>query len=503
MLVLLAAATADAAKVKLYILHVNDVYEMQGVAGGKSGGLGRVARLAAELRDRYGRERVITILSGDVLSPSGAGAILRDGGMHMIELMNVDAGGAPAIELAVFGNHELDVTPEQFEADMKASATRWLSANVMLSAPYAPREVPKSIAFTRTIDGVSVPIVVTGVTITSNQPPGVSYTDPLPALFHEVDSIDHHAVVIGMTHIDRVDDVSAARHPGIDLITGGHDHNASFDDPNGRCTGSMEAGVVRCTPKAGQANAPVFKADSNARTYWLHEVTWDSDAQRVVKLESHFHALTGPIGPRSEQVIDTTMQRLETMPDLHRAFGSHKLTDTLAHAPAFLDGREICARDIHCEDDGRMNQLIGRALACASKETQKADLVMYNAGLVRIDDVIPKGAAITPLDVLRICPFANTVLVYPMSGTKLNEVLEASRTKCVGNVTGCRLHVFGPQTIDPSRTYDVVLPSFLLSGREQVIGAMLRDDAAAQKPGPDLRAAIVNVLTERCEAKVK
>jgi 5'-nucleotidase len=58
-------------------VHINDVYEIQPVEGGKSGGLARVATLVERIRKEH--PSVITTLGGDYLSPSAIGTANVDG----------------------------------------------------------------------------------------------------------------------------------------------------------------------------------------------------------------------------------------------------------------------------------------------------------------------------------------------------------------------------------------------------------------------------------------
>ena len=59
------------------ILHLNDVYEISPVEGGKFGGLARVATVIERLRTE--RAPLLTTLGGDYLSPSALGTARIDG----------------------------------------------------------------------------------------------------------------------------------------------------------------------------------------------------------------------------------------------------------------------------------------------------------------------------------------------------------------------------------------------------------------------------------------
>jgi len=84
------SAQSPAAPVTVTLVHLNDVYEILPVEGGKSGGLARVATVFAELRSSAAP--VLTTLGGDYLSPSALGTARVDGqplaGRQMVEVLN-------------------------------------------------------------------------------------------------------------------------------------------------------------------------------------------------------------------------------------------------------------------------------------------------------------------------------------------------------------------------------------------------------------------------------
>ena len=113
-LILLNLAIANVAwaeTIDITLLQLNDIYEIAPVSGGKTGGLARIAtvrqKLIAENPYTY------TILAGDLLSPSALGTAKIDGvaiaGVQMVSVMN-----AIGLDFATFGNHEFDLTKEQF-----------------------------------------------------------------------------------------------------------------------------------------------------------------------------------------------------------------------------------------------------------------------------------------------------------------------------------------------------------------------------------------------------
>src|SRR4030095_8551834 len=115
------------APVTVTLVHLNDVYEILPVEGGKSGGLARVATVIQRLKAT--RSPLVTTLGGDYLSPSALGTAIVDGqpmaGRQMVDVLN-----AAGIDWATFGNHEFDVSEAAFRAHIAQAKFRIVSTNV-------------------------------------------------------------------------------------------------------------------------------------------------------------------------------------------------------------------------------------------------------------------------------------------------------------------------------------------------------------------------------------
>ena len=91
--------------------HFNDVYEIDAVENGASGGLARLATALDRLRRTSGP--VVTTLGGDFLSPSALGTAVVAGeplaGRQMVDLLNTIG-----LQWATLGNHEFDLSEAAF-----------------------------------------------------------------------------------------------------------------------------------------------------------------------------------------------------------------------------------------------------------------------------------------------------------------------------------------------------------------------------------------------------
>ena len=120
------SASKDDGKLELVLVQVNDVYEIAPISGGKAGGMARVATVKKE----HKRENANTflVMAGDFVSPSVYNSLTYQGnrirGKQMIEAMNV-AG----TDLAIFGNHEFDVTETELQERINESSFQWISSN--------------------------------------------------------------------------------------------------------------------------------------------------------------------------------------------------------------------------------------------------------------------------------------------------------------------------------------------------------------------------------------
>ena len=102
------------------LIQMNDVSEIDGIAGGQYGGLDRVATVRRILAEpQVGA--VIMAVTGDFLHPSGLGTLKEDGkplsGRHMIAVLK-----AAGVNLAIFGNHEFDLDPTELQARLDEGA---------------------------------------------------------------------------------------------------------------------------------------------------------------------------------------------------------------------------------------------------------------------------------------------------------------------------------------------------------------------------------------------
>ena len=122
--ILLLGCTEE--KTKVYFVQLNDVYEIAPLGGGLYGGMARVAHVVDSLKAL--NPNTYLFMSGDFLNPSLLGNLKHHGerikGRQMIEVMN-----AMHFTMATFGNHEFDLSYDDFQKRLDESSFDWVNTN--------------------------------------------------------------------------------------------------------------------------------------------------------------------------------------------------------------------------------------------------------------------------------------------------------------------------------------------------------------------------------------
>jgi 2',3'-cyclic-nucleotide 2'-phosphodiesterase (5'-nucleotidase family) len=355
-------------------LLVNDVYVADTMADGR-GGLARVATVRHRLADTG---PVLFVLAGDLLAPSLLSKFY--GGRQMVEAMN-----AAKLDYATLGNHEFDLPVDTLEARIAASKFKWISSNCTRSdgTPF-PHVLPWD---TVRVSGHKVGLL--GLTLQGAYPRRVRCTNPDSAAHETIERLtaDSAELIVAITHQTiGADRDLLARELRLDLILGGHEHEAHDSVVSGR---------------------HVVKADANARTVqfvtlWGGKDKW-RQAVGLVPIDSRLPEDT-VVAP----VVDAWRDSLR----------AHLGPDrTVGHAAVPIDVRDAVGR--------REESVLGDLVTDAMRAGTGADVALLNAGTLRLDDLIRPGP-ITSYQLESIFLFADDtrVLGFPISGARLRTVLE-------------------------------------------------------------------------------
>lgn len=401
-------AAVPAAGARFTILQVNDVYKIEGLEGGRVGGLARVRTLRKRLESE-GRP-VLLLHAGDLLFPSVMSKYLR--AQPMVRTLNLLDGDPAAFDpnlLVTFGNHEFDDRdPGVLLGRVAQSDFTWLSANTryrsVVSAPGAPfsaRLVNVHDTVVKDVAGARVGLF--GLTTDTQPRDYVIYDYDLPArraaVTRALDRLraDGAVAVVALTHQDVEEDERLAREfPAVGLVVGGHEHFFL----------QRRVGPTWIT-----------KADSDAKSVIVHDVRISAEGA----LTDDFRRV--PLGSdveRDPAVDEEVRASLAELATAVKTATGRDLQEVVGETENLLEGEEPAVR-------GRETAL-GNFLTDVIRDRMKTDLGFVNGGAIRINDNIPPGP-IRNYDLEGIFYFDNSVVAFEITGAELLDVLRTSVAK--------------------------------------------------------------------------
>lgn len=410
-------------------LLVNDVYVADTMADG-NGGLARVATVRRRLADQG---PVLFVLAGDVLSPSLLSKYYS--GRQMVEAFN-----AAELDYATFGNHEFELPLDTLEARIAESDFRWISSNCGKAdgTPLA-KVLPWD---TVRVSGQKVGLF--GLTLQGTYRKAYACTSPDSAAARAIDTLVAQGaeLVVGLTHQTiEADRDLLAREPRLDLILGGHEHEAHDSIVSGR---------------------HVLKADANLRTaqfvtLWGGKGKW-RQAVGIVKMDNRLP---------DDTVVAAVVARWDD--SLHARLGPERAV-----------GRTTVPIDARDELGRQQESLLGDLVTDAMRTGTGADVAVLNAGTLRLDDVIRPGPLSNyQLESIFLFPDETRVLSVPLTGARLREILEHGVAD--GSLgKGGFLQVSGV-----SFSYNPAAPT-----GNRIQGEVRRASGGALRPGDTLRVAV-------------
>ena len=469
-------------KIETVWLQINDVYEMLPLEGGLSGGLARLSKLEQKLIARNPNTRMV--LAGDFLSPSAIGAAEFEGrklaGRQMLDTL-AEAG----LDITTFGNHEFDISEEDFRLRLKETRNRftWISANVLDAKTDLPFEgtLPHQVIEFADQDGDRVRVGILSVTLDSNRKPYVKYKPFIETAKQTVAALQKEKadIILALTHLSIDEDRELAREvPGIELIMGGHEHVAMR---------------VRVENTLSGKEVIITKADANAKTAWIHALNWDPKSKTA-----NLNSTLQEIGDRTPE--DT---RITTLANkwIERAYQGYRQRGFEPNAKVSdlkipLDGREKRIRS-------ESTELSEALLDALMNQSPEAEIALFNSGLIRIDDIIQPGR-LNEYDILRIAPFPDDILTARMKGSDLIKIRDYNKA-AVGD--GMFLHIRSSDPLsqlDPAREYKVVMNTYLAGRLRGGLAlssdgktALAQDPMIEPKTGMEFRKAIITSLRSK------
>jgi 5'-nucleotidase/UDP-sugar diphosphatase len=402
--------------VRLRIVCVGDVYSERPIRG--RGGYAELARVIA--RERASAEHCLVLGLGDLLGGSGLCELTH--GKHVIELMNAIRFDASAV-----GNHEFDHAPGESTLAQRVAESRfaWLAANVAL-VNGTVGAIPGVLPFVvRELGGVRVGLLglcTAHTPVLSYPSEKVRFESVVDAARRAVDALrgDEHRcdLVVALTHQTFFEDKSLVKQVrGIDLVLGGHDHDAI-------------AAVVAEPSRLG--DTLIFKPGMNA--YWCGVI----DIQVRRHALAHYRTLAtvvdedlplGFVSYRNEAValLDSStpcaeadactaiIERYEA--ERHAIEAAAAATVLIPALPAPLNA---LTKAVRTREASSGNLLADSMLAW----TPGTQLGLINGGFIRNDKQYAAGATITQADVLEMLPFARPIVLMDIRGADLRRGIE-------------------------------------------------------------------------------
>lgn len=480
----------DDQKIDISFLQINDVYEIAPLAGGKEGGVARVATLKKQWLQK--NPNTFLVIAGDFVSPSVYNSLQYQGkpirGRQMVESLN-----AAGVDFAVFGNHEFDIKESELQERINESGFQWISTNAFHKQnnkvrPFAKNGVPFPKTYVIRLsdaDGTTARVGIISATLPFNRADYVSYTDALASAKEAYNSLkDSVDAVVALTHQTIGDDKKlAAEIPGLAVVLGGHEHDMRFEK---------------------QGNVYITKAHANAKSAYAVNLHINKKKKKI-RVDPRLVYINEAIALDSTTagVVEKWVQIAEK--NYHSlGFEARKV---VLNDGAPLDGREAEVRS----HPTNLTRLIIFAMQQAAPQ---ADVVLMNSGSIRVDDILPMP--VTEYDIIRALPFGGGICEANMKGSLLIRTLEqGQKNRGIGGYLQYNERILKEngvwklkgEPIGPDKIYRVAMTDFLFTGKEANLDFLnpanpdvvkvYEPVISAADPRSDIRLAVVRYLESR------
>lgn len=391
------------------LLHVNDVYRIEGVEEGQVGGLARLRTLRKELEEKY--PDLVLVHGGDLLFPSFASRMYN--GQQMISVLNALDGNTAFDDrmLAVFGNHEFEKSKLKdaaiLDQRVEESQFRWLGSNVVFKKGEDGRPLVDAPNLARTDVLVSggIRIGFFGVTIPTE---GVAYVDefqdPVETARELTAELREQGaeVVVALTHLRAEDDrrlLETLGDAGPDLVLGGHDHEKM----------AIEVGRRR-----------ILKADADARTATVVRISVGRDGR--VGVSHDFRAL-------ERMQVKPDPDVLQLVGDWQAKHEQQFCTQAGA-SPGCLGEIYGLTRTLLEAEENKIRgseTSLGDWVADQMRQTMKdcgAQAAFINSGSLRLNQDLPAGTRITRRHVEELFAYPAPLHLIRIDGATLQKVVD-------------------------------------------------------------------------------
>ena len=409
-----AAAAAAAPPRTAVLLAINDVYRIEGVEGGRIGGLARLRTLRQELEREH--PDLLVFHAGDLLFPSFLSRTFN--GEQMIDVLN-GLDGSPGFDprmFAVFGNHE-------FEKDKLADAPllaqrvrdsqfRWVNGNVVFAtgADGRPVVAGDNLAPSWLVESGGIRFGVFGLTVDVKRPQyTTAFNDPIATARELTADLRRRGaeVVVALTHLNAIDDrrlLATLGDAGPDLVLGGHDHQNMACEVGGRYVLKADADARTATVATVTLGATGKPAISHRLVPLAPAVAEDCALNGTVEswLSLHAGLFCGQDAAKSGSPLDPRC--------LERQVG--KTREVLEAEESKIRSRETAFGDWIAD------QMVTAFQGCG------AQAAFINSGSLRLNQDLPAGSGLLRRHVEELFGFPAPLSLLRVKGSTLQQVAE-------------------------------------------------------------------------------
>ncbi len=407
------------------VLAINDVYRVEGVEGGREGGLSFVRALREELEKEH--PDLLLLHAGDFLFPSLLSEWSQ--GAHMVETMNRLDGVLGVFDprmFVVFGNHEFDRSEQGHAAILESRVTesefQWLGTNIRFTQKDGKSMVSsKNLRISAIVKSGGVQVGIFGLTTNKKPAHRIAYVDefidPVSVALTQTEQLRRQGaeVVIALTHLALEQDrqiLKTLGPSGPDLIIGGHEHQRHHVEIDGRW---------------------ILKADADARTATVVRIQ--------MKRQTPFISFGYHFLDRTHFTPDLELQqRIDHILYIHQEWFCKSqnekpgcLNHVIGETAVPLIGEEL---EIRSYETNLGNWVMDQVRATVPE----ADIAFLNAGSLRLNQNIPPGP-ITRRHLEELFHYDSELVRAELTTEQLNAVLERAVEMWGGQ--GHWLHISG------------------------------------------------------------
>ncbi|ESO03811.1 hypothetical protein HELRODRAFT_80178 [Helobdella robusta] len=369
---------------KLYLIHFNDVYNVESRKQEPVGGAARFTTAIHHLQHL----NPLILFSGDIFNPSSMSTITK--GRQMVPIMN-----RLNIHYSLFGNHDFDHGMDVLDELVQGTNCRWLMSNALdatTEQPFGNGIVSDLFEW----NGVNVGLI--GLVerdwidcLATFDPEDVEVLDFVEeGRTLALELLDQGAdIVIALTHMRWPNDIKLAEQvPEISLVLGGHDHDFTFK--------KMKDNYI-------------LKSGTDFREFSLLTLTFEGSKFKDIEVQKI--EVTSNI--EEDQVVRNIVE------DYSREMAK-KLDEVLGVVEVDLDGLFSSVRTKETN--------LGNFLTDIMLAATEANIAFLNSGTIRSDTIHPRGE-FKLRDLVSIIPMVEPLVVLKINGCGVLEALENSVSK--------------------------------------------------------------------------